>query len=163
MAQDPKKKKSSLFKKYIQPNYEKANKEGTLRYKERNKQAIDNKLAQRDKQLDVSRGTVRKDTGYKGPVAPDYTPKSTYVKPNEDMSKRATTYTNKYPKYESSSYVPTDETPRKDYPESIVPRDTKSESPTGNLSAKQEPTSSEDRMSWAREAERKARKLMGGR
>jgi hypothetical protein len=36
------------------------------------------------------------------------------------------------------------------------------ESATGTLSAKTETTSS-DRMSWAREAERKARKMMGGR
>lgn len=36
------------------------------------------------------------------------------------------------------------------------------ESATGTLSAKTE-TSSNDRMSWAREAERKARRLMGGR
>lgn len=36
------------------------------------------------------------------------------------------------------------------------------ETATGTLSAKTETTSS-DRMSWAREAERKARKMMGGR
>ena len=38
----------------------------------------------------------------------------------------------------------------------------KKETATGSLSTKSEKSSS-DRMSWAREAERKARKLMGGR
>jgi len=85
------------------------------------------------------------------------------VKPNEDMSNRATTYSdNKYPKYETkSSYVADTETPKRDFPESIVPIDTKSESAVGTLSPKSE-TTANDRMSWAREAEKKARKLMGG-
>lgn len=79
------------------------------------------------------------------------------VKPNEDMSNRATTYTNKYPKYEASSSSST----MNDTPSSSNSQATK-ETATGTLSAKSE-SSSNDRMSWAREAERKARKMMGGR
>ena len=79
------------------------------------------------------------------------------VKENEDMSNRATTYTNKYPKYEassSSSSSTMDDTPSSS-------SETTKESATGSLSTKSE-TKSSDRMSWAREAERKARKMMGG-
>jgi len=97
---------------------------------------------------------------------PDYTETTTRrnvkvsrtVKENEDMSNRATTYTNKYPKYEpssSSSSSTMDDTPSSS-------SSTTKETATGTLSAKTETTSS-DRMSWAREAERKARKMMGGR
>jgi len=95
---------------------------------------------------------------------PDYTETTTRknvrvspsVKPNEDMSNRATTYTDKYPKYETSSSSSSMENT------SSMPTESNKETATGTLSAKTETTSS-DRMSWAREAEKKARKMMGGR
>lgn len=98
---------------------------------------------------------------------PDYTETTTRrnvkvsraVKPNEDMSNRATTYTNKYPKYEASSTSSMDSTPSSKSTETN--KEITKEATTGNLSPKSD-SSSNDRMSWAREAERKARKMMGG-
>lgn len=148
-----KKKKVSLRKEYKQTNFGTQGDKSWSEYKATNKQEIANRKQKLDAKVDVNRGKVNDTSSYKGRVAPDYTPKSTYVKPNEDMSNRATTYTNKYPDYNST---PVDKTTSSSSTES-----TKSESPTGNLSPKSE-TTANDRMSWAREAEKKARKLMGG-
>ena len=96
--------------------------------------------------------------------------------PNYNVSSRASgsegykpTKTDMGPTYDSKpsmdSSVSTSSTKSKKYPDYSETSPSKSserkETATGSLSTKSESKSS-DRMSWAREAEKKARKLMGG-
>ena len=133
----------ALMKKYKQPSYEKANKEANQRY--RDKLSAAKKPEAKYTPIDTSIGpnltsksnrqygsVDRNVQDYQGAKAPDYKNKSS-----------ADSYAN-------NPVV-------QDYANNLSQS---KETATGTLSAKSEP--SEDRMSWAREAEKKARKMMGG-
>ena len=145
------KKKKSLFKTYNQAEQtrvlEKANKASDADYKTKNKAKLNQAKVEAEKKKGVVRSrqqvrNTKKDTVSVEKMSPYTTPNSS--KPNYRNVKAGTDYPN---------YKPT--SPSK-------------EPVTGNLSTKEpvkvsNTSSSSDKMSWARDAERKARKLMGGK
>jgi len=135
-----------LMKKYKQPSYEKANKEANERYKANLKKP-------KYIPTDTSKG-------------PDYTVPRKSTAPQTSVVRQSDDVLRQGPNYNSKSSVKESTSSAESYSNNPIVQDyvnnlsQSKETATGTLSAKSEP--SEDRMSWAREAERKARKMMGG-
>jgi len=145
------KKKKSIFKTYNQAEQtrvlEKANKAADADYKTKNKAKLNQAKVDAENKKGVVRSrqqvrNVQKDTISSERMSP-------YTTPNSRKSNyRKTTTGIDYPDYKTTS-------PSK-------------EPVTGNLSTKEpvkvsNTSNSSNKMSWARDAERKARKLMGGK
>jgi hypothetical protein len=138
----------ALMKKYKQPSYEKANKEANKRYRD---SLTKPKYVPTDTTGGPNYNVPRKSTA----------PSTSVVRQSDDVLRQGPNYKSSTKDTTSSAEKYANNPVVQDYVNNLSAN---KEVATGSLSTKSEAssTSSEDRMSWAREAERKARKMMGG-
>jgi len=145
----------ALIKKYKTPQFGPIGDKAWKEYKKENKMKLDYARDSSKEKGTTNRGVVDTKTNSQ----PDLSP---YTKPKGKTEVKATP--KKYRSLEPTVDYPVyDNKPRTTTTQNTSSDSSSKEVVTGPLTKPSDTDVSSDRMSWAREAERKARKMMGGR